>query len=33
MAERHRVSRMQFVDRMTSAANVQVEEMLVQRFA
>jgi hypothetical protein len=28
MAERHRVSRMQFIDRMTSAANVQVEEML-----
>jgi len=28
MAERHRLSRMQFIDRMTSAANVQVEEML-----
>jgi hypothetical protein len=26
MAERHRVSRMQFRDRMTSAANVEVEE-------
>jgi hypothetical protein len=28
MAERHRVARMEFLERMTSVANVQVEEVL-----